>query len=196
MPRSDQARTDGIQTVGWSLPTAIQIYTTQWCGRSERAKALLDAHGIAYEEIRLDEDPAFRQTLYDAIGRSTVPQVVSEGFPIADYDDLCRLELQGDLVESLAKVRNDGSDSRQSRPLVIRSWWRTCLRLAALANLALGVEELARGRNMRWLGGILVGLVPLLLPCVTLSHRTSERWRDRMPPGTAGPHKEGAAVRS
>ena len=37
------------------------MYTTRWCGYCVRAKALLDAKGIAYEEISLDDDPAFRR---------------------------------------------------------------------------------------------------------------------------------------
>ena len=40
--------------------TRVQMYTTRWCGYCVRAKALLDAKGIAYEEISLDDDPAFR----------------------------------------------------------------------------------------------------------------------------------------
>ena len=40
----------------------IQIYTTRWCGYCVRAKALLDEKRLAYEEITLDDDPAFRQT--------------------------------------------------------------------------------------------------------------------------------------
>ena len=38
----------------------IQVYTTGWCGYCERAKALLDERGIPYEEIGVDDDPAFR----------------------------------------------------------------------------------------------------------------------------------------
>src|ERR1700756_1849800 len=49
----------------------IQMYTTRWCGYCVRAKTLLDSRGIAYEEISLDDDPAFRQTVYDMNGTWT-----------------------------------------------------------------------------------------------------------------------------
>ena len=56
----------------------IQIYTTRWCGFCVRAKTLLDSRGLAYEEISLDDDPAFRQTVLDATGGWTVPQILIE----------------------------------------------------------------------------------------------------------------------
>ena len=44
------------------------MYTTRWCGYCVRAKALLASRGIAFEEISLDDDPAFRQRLLDLTG--------------------------------------------------------------------------------------------------------------------------------
>ena len=41
----------------------IQVYTTRWCAYCVRAKALLEAKGYEYEELALDDDPAFRQKL-------------------------------------------------------------------------------------------------------------------------------------
>ena len=35
------------------------MYTTAWCGYCVRAKALLDQRGLEYEEIHMDDDPAF-----------------------------------------------------------------------------------------------------------------------------------------
>jgi hypothetical protein len=48
------------------LVPRISLYTTQWCGYCMRAKALLDARGLRYEEISLDDDPAFRQVVLRA----------------------------------------------------------------------------------------------------------------------------------
>lgn len=77
----------------------IQMYTTSWCGYCVRAKALLDARGIAYEEIRLDDDdPAFRQKLFDLTGGWTVPQIVIDGRPIGGYTELWRLDRDGRLA--------------------------------------------------------------------------------------------------
>ncbi len=46
----------------------VRIYSTRWCGYCVRAKGLLDAKGIEYEEVFLDEDPTFRQKLFDLTG--------------------------------------------------------------------------------------------------------------------------------
>ena len=80
----------------------IRIYTTRWCGYCVRAKALLDAKGIPYEEVALDDDPAFRQTLFDLTGGWTVPQILIDGTPIGGYTELWRLDRSGALDERLA----------------------------------------------------------------------------------------------
>jgi glutaredoxin 3 len=75
------------------------MYTTSWCGYCVRAKALLDARGIEYEEIRLDDDdPDFRQKLHDLTGGWTVPQIVVDGHPIGGYTELWRLDREGRLA--------------------------------------------------------------------------------------------------
>jgi glutaredoxin 3 len=75
----------------------LQIYTTRWCGYCARAKALLDAKGVAYEEVSLDDDPAFRAKLLDLTGRWTVPQILVDDRPIGGYTELVRLERDGRL---------------------------------------------------------------------------------------------------
>jgi glutaredoxin 3 len=80
----------------------IRLYTTRWCGYCVRAKALLDARGLSYEEVALDDDPSFRQTLFDLTGGWTVPQIVIGGEPIGGYSELWRLDRSGDLAQKLA----------------------------------------------------------------------------------------------
>ncbi len=77
----------------------ITLYTTQWCGFCIRAKALLDARGLAYDEVALDDDPGFRQRIWD-IGRQwTVPLVAIDGDPVGGYQELAALDRAGLLVE-------------------------------------------------------------------------------------------------
>jgi len=66
----------------------ITMYTTAWCGFCARAKAFLEGKGLSYEEIRLDDDPGFRSTLFDRTGGWTVPQIVIDGRPIGGYSEL------------------------------------------------------------------------------------------------------------
>jgi glutaredoxin 3 len=79
----------------------VRIYTTRWCGYCVRAKALLDQRGIPYEEIPLDDDPDFRQTVFDLSGRWTVPQILIDDEPIGGYVELWRLD-QSDGLAKLA----------------------------------------------------------------------------------------------
>jgi glutaredoxin 3 len=80
----------------------IQIYTTRWCGYCVRAKALLDDKDIPYEEIMLDDDPAFRRTIQELTGGWTVPQILIDGQPIGGYTELWRLDKSGQLDARLA----------------------------------------------------------------------------------------------
>jgi glutaredoxin 3 len=75
----------------------IQMYTTRWCGYCVRAKALLDGRGLAYEEIQLDDDPAFRAHLLELTGGWTVPQILIDGAPIGGFAELWALERSGGL---------------------------------------------------------------------------------------------------
>ena len=78
------------------------MYTTRWCGYCARAKALLDAKGLTYEEVHLDDDSAFRQRLFDLTGGWTVPQILIDGAAIGGYTELWQLDRTGQLDELLA----------------------------------------------------------------------------------------------
>jgi len=80
----------------------IQMYTTAWCAYCIRTKALLDAHGLEYEEISLDDDPEFRRRLLDLTGGWTVPQILIDGRPIGGYTELWQLDRAGELEQLAA----------------------------------------------------------------------------------------------
>jgi glutaredoxin 3 len=75
----------------------VQMYTTRWCGYCVRAKALLEARGIEFEEISLDDDPGFRRRLLDLTGSWTVPQILIDGRPVGGYTELWQLDRSGEL---------------------------------------------------------------------------------------------------
>jgi glutaredoxin 3 len=79
----------------------VVVYTTGWCGFCIGAKALLEHRGIAYREVSLDDDPSFRQTVYDLGGQWTVPLVLIDGVPVGGYDELRYLDQSGALVARL-----------------------------------------------------------------------------------------------
>jgi len=80
----------------------IVLYTTAWCGYCIRAKALLDDLELAYDDVPLDDDPRFRQRVYDLGRQWTVPLVVIDGQPIGGYDELAALNRSGALAERFA----------------------------------------------------------------------------------------------
>jgi len=80
----------------------IRMYTTRWCGYCVRAKALLRSRGLAFEEIVLDDDPAFRETLNELTGGWTVPQIMIGDEVIGGYTELWKLDRSGRLGEKLA----------------------------------------------------------------------------------------------
>jgi glutaredoxin 3 len=80
----------------------IRMYSTTWCGYCIRAKALLERRGLEYEEIVMDDDPAFREKLLEMTGRWTVPQMFIDDVPIGGYTELWCLDRDGKLDELAA----------------------------------------------------------------------------------------------
>lgn len=80
----------------------IQMYTTAWCGYCHRAKTLLGDKGLAYEEIRVDDQPDFRARLQELTGGWTVPQILIDDRPIGGYTALWQLDRAGALDDLAA----------------------------------------------------------------------------------------------
>jgi len=79
----------------------IRMYSTRWCGYCVRAKALLESRGLPFEEITLDDDPLFRQKLFELTGGWTVPQILIDEEAIGGYTELWALDKRG-LLDELA----------------------------------------------------------------------------------------------
>lgn len=76
----------------------VTIYTRNWCGYCFRAKRLLQAKGVAFEEI--DVDVALereREMIQRSGGRLTVPQIFIDGNHVGGSDELHDLERRGEL---------------------------------------------------------------------------------------------------
>ncbi len=81
---------------------AVKIYTTQVCPYCIRAKQLLAQRGVTQiEEIRVDLDPAQRQTMMDITGQRTVPQIFIGSTHVGGCDDLVALDKRGELLPLL-----------------------------------------------------------------------------------------------
>jgi glutaredoxin 3 len=54
----------------------VTVYTTDPCSFCARAKGLLKARGVEFEEINLSKDPAGRMELVKRTGMMSFPQVI------------------------------------------------------------------------------------------------------------------------
>jgi glutaredoxin 3 len=80
----------------------VRIYTTSSCGYCERAKALLQDKGVAYEEIDVTEDDDAREKLVELSGGlRTVPQIWVGDAHVGGYSELAALDRGGKLDEML-----------------------------------------------------------------------------------------------
>jgi glutaredoxin 3 len=82
--------------------TTVTVYSTSWCPWCDRAKALLNARGIAYEDVNIETEPDFRRKLVNLTGGYTVPQIVVGEKPIGGFRELRALDASGELSELLA----------------------------------------------------------------------------------------------
>ncbi|GGE18761.1 glutaredoxin 3 [Polymorphobacter glacialis] len=81
----------------------IEIYTKFLCPYCSRAKSLLSAKGVPFEEYDISMGGPLRAEMLErAGGKSTVPQVFIDGAHIGGSDDLAALEKAGKLDELLA----------------------------------------------------------------------------------------------
>jgi glutaredoxin 3 len=81
----------------------IEVYTKFLCPFCTRAKALLGAKGVSFEEIDITMDHAKRAAMIDrANGGNTVPQIFINGQHIGGCDDLMALDARGGLDPLLA----------------------------------------------------------------------------------------------
>jgi glutaredoxin 3 len=82
----------------------IEIYTKAFCPYCWRAKALLEAKGIQYNEISVDFGGELReQMIQRANGRTTVPQIFIREHHVGGCDDLHELDRSGRLDDLISK---------------------------------------------------------------------------------------------
>jgi glutaredoxin 3 len=85
------------------VPT-IEIYTKTFCPYCWRAKQLLEAKGVNYEEISVDfGGEARKQMIQRANGRTTVPQIFIREHHVGGCDDLLALERSGQLDDLISQ---------------------------------------------------------------------------------------------
>ncbi len=79
----------------------VVIYSKENCVYCVRAKQLLDAKKIKYEELRVDLDDVLLQEMLMRSQRRTVPQIFINDDHVGGYDDLYALDQRGELDKLL-----------------------------------------------------------------------------------------------
>ena len=81
----------------------VTIYTRQLCGYCARAKQLLAAKGVTYDEKDASYAPELRKEMIQrSNGGSTFPQIFIGALHVGGCDDLYALERSGKLDPLLA----------------------------------------------------------------------------------------------
>ena len=79
--------------------TRVKLYTTASCPFCVRAKRLLEARGIPFEEIDVGNDDALREEIIQRTGRRTVPQIFIDERSVGGFEELAALDAAGKLAE-------------------------------------------------------------------------------------------------
>jgi glutaredoxin 3 len=80
----------------------VTVYTTDPCSFCARAKGLLKARGVEFEEINLSKDPAGRMELVKRTGMMSFPQVIVDGQLLGGFTEVQAAADSGRLDELLA----------------------------------------------------------------------------------------------
>jgi glutaredoxin 3 len=75
------------------------MYTSPSCPFCVRAKRLLAARGIDFEEIDVSTDDELRAGVIERTGRRTVPQIFIDGQSIGGFEELAAMDAAGELAD-------------------------------------------------------------------------------------------------
>ena len=54
----------------------LTVYSADWCPDCRQAKAFLDQHGVPYDLVEIDKDPAAAKLLEEKTGKRGIPYFV------------------------------------------------------------------------------------------------------------------------
>ena len=75
----------------------VEMYSMEWCPYCAKAKALLGAKGIEYDEVDVTDDEAKAIEMIQRTGQRGVPQFFIDGQYVGGYDNLAYLNATGTL---------------------------------------------------------------------------------------------------
>ena len=75
----------------------VLMYSMEWCPYCAKAKALMGAKGIEYDEVDVTHDDAKAMEMIERTGQRGVPQFFIDGQWIGGYDSLAYMNATGAL---------------------------------------------------------------------------------------------------
>lgn len=82
----------------------VELYSTAVCPFCISAKNLLKSKGLEWTEVRIDTDPAQRDSMLQRSGgRRTVPQIFINDHHVGGFDDLVAADRSGKLAELIGE---------------------------------------------------------------------------------------------
>jgi glutaredoxin 3 len=85
-----------------SATPEVTMYSTAFCGYCQRARGLFERKGVAFREIKVDEEAGERDIMLKRSGGlRTVPQIFIGERHVGGYDDLAALDRSGELDKLL-----------------------------------------------------------------------------------------------
>lgn len=76
----------------------VKVYSTASCPICEKTKACLNKWGIAYEEVRVDQNQVGLKEMQEVSNHArTVPQITIDGKWIGGFSELTELHMDGEL---------------------------------------------------------------------------------------------------
>lgn len=82
--------------------SSVVMYSTNWCGYCQRARNVFERKGVAFREIKLDDEPDQRPAMLQRTGgQRSVPQIFIGDLHVGGYDALAALDRSGELNKLL-----------------------------------------------------------------------------------------------
>ena len=75
----------------------VVLYTSGFCHYCVQARRLLEAKGVAYDELYVDQNPTLRTQMVSRSQRRSVPQIFIGDYHVGGFEDMRQLDKSGQL---------------------------------------------------------------------------------------------------
>ena len=92
-----------------SAPKTVVMYSNNSCGYCGAARMLLTKKGVSFEDVLINKDPDKRAEMQARSGKTSVPQIFIGDTHVGGFDELCELDMSGELDQLLAGTTSSKS---------------------------------------------------------------------------------------